>query len=97
MGCRNIGGARLPRHRTRLAGLRAARHFYTPVGLNARRTGMPGARPFRGDCITGLRFGSFIDLIPRNGIDALLTLLLVSVFRESRPTNLSRPTRYSKL
>jgi hypothetical protein len=39
--------------------------------------------------ITGNRLGSIIDLIPLNGVDALLTLFLLLVFREPRPTNVA--------
>jgi hypothetical protein len=37
--------------------------------------------------ITDRRLGNIIDLIPLNGVDTLLTLFLLLVFREPRPTN----------
>jgi hypothetical protein len=93
MGRGEIGGARLPRDRTSLAGFRAVRCSYKRIGLKACRAVLPDVPPFRGDYITDLRLGASIDLIPLNGIDALLTLLLFSVFREPRPTKMPLPRR----
>ena len=88
MGRLDIGGAGLPRDRTPLTGSRTVRCFYIRVGLNERRAVMPGVPLFGGDYLTNLRLGTSISLIPLNGIDALATLLLVSVFREPRPTKI---------
>ena len=88
MGRLDIGGARLPRDRTPLTGSRRVRCFYIRVGLNDCRAVLPGVPQFGGDYITNLRLGTSIGLIPLNGIDALLTLLLFSVFREPRPTKI---------
>jgi hypothetical protein len=86
MGRLDIGGARLPRDRMPLTGFRTVRCFY--IGLNDCRAVLPGVPQFGGDYIANLRLGTSIGLIPLNGIDVVLTLLLFSVFREPRPTKI---------
>ena len=44
---------------------------------------------------TDSRLGTSIGLLPLNGVESLWTLLLFSVFREPRPTEMGSLPRYS--